>query len=112
MIIHNFAGMKFLALILSIYVLALNLVPCEDGTTAENEVQTEISQGMADNGDRHQNTDTCSSFCSCQCCHINATYFRIADLKLDLPYISTQDFLYLNGEEKDFSTSILQPPQV
>ena len=36
---------------------------------------------------------------------------QFANIKLDVPYISTQDFFYLNGTEKDFTTSILQPPR-
>ncbi len=107
---YIFATMKFLAFILSIYIFALNLAPCEDNATLDNEVQTEISQGM-DNDHQHQDSDLCSPFCICQCCHINATYFQFADLKFNFPYISTQDFLYLNGTEKDFTTSILQPPR-
>lgn len=102
--------MKFLAFILSIYIFTLNLVPCEDTGTFDNEVKTEISQGLGDNH-QHQDADLCSPFCICQCCHINATYFKFAEIKFEFKYISSQDFLYLNGIKKDFTTSILQPPQ-
>jgi hypothetical protein len=102
--------MKYLAFILSVYLLVLNLVPCEDYAVADNEVNTEISQSI-DVDHQHQGTDICSPFCICQCCHISATHFKIADLKLDITYISTQDFFYLNGLAQDFSFSVLQPPQ-
>jgi hypothetical protein len=108
---HIFATMKFLAFILSIYIFALNLAPCEDNATHDNEVQTEISQGM-DNDHQHQDSDLCSPFCICQCCHVSAVHFDIPDLKLDISFISTKDVLYLNGSEKDFTNSVLQPPQV
>ncbi len=106
-----FATMKFLAFILSIYILALNLTPCADYSVPDDEVKIEISQAIGDDH-QHQDSDLCSPFCSCQCCHINATHFKIADIELDIKLISTLDFFYLNGSEKDINTSILQPPRV
>jgi len=106
-----FATMKFLAFILSIYIFALNLAPCADYSVPDDEVETEISQAIGDDH-QHQDSDLCSPFCSCQCCHINATHFEIADIELDIKLISTLDFFYLNGSEKDINTSILQPPRV
>lgn len=102
--------MKHLAFILSIYIFALNLTPCADYVVSDNDVKTEISQAM-DNDHQHQDSDLCSPFCICQCCHISATYLHFADLTLDITLISTQDSLHLNGTEKDFTTSILQPPR-
>ncbi len=102
--------MKFLAFILSIYIFALNLAPCEDYTMLDNEIQTEISH-LADDDHQHQGADLCSPFCICQCCHISAMHFKFVYEKLDISNISTQDFFYQSGTEKDFTTSILQPPR-
>ena len=102
--------MKFIALILSIYILTLNLVPCEDSVVIDNKTQTEISQPAGDDH-QHQDSDFCSPFCICQCCHINVIQYQFTDTKLEINNISTQDFFYLSGTEKDFATSILQPPQ-
>lgn len=109
-IIYIFATMKFLAFILSIYIFALNLTPCEDNEVPDNDVKTEISQSHGDDH-QHQDSDLCSPFCICQCCHINATHFKIVNIKFHSAYISTQDFFYLSGSEKNFNTSILQPPR-
>ncbi|WP_142785873.1 DUF6660 family protein [Changchengzhania lutea] len=103
--------MKFLAFILSIYIFVLNLAPCEDYTLLDDELKTEISQAV-DDDHQHQGSDLCSPFCICQCCHINAMHLKFVNVKFTIAYISTQDFFYLNGLEKDFSTSILQPPRV
>jgi hypothetical protein len=102
--------MKFLAVILSVFIFALNLAPCADYALPDNDVETEISQALGDDH-QHQDSDFCSPFCICQCCHIGSTYFQFADIKLDISFISTQYFFYLNGTEKDFNTSILQPPK-
>lgn len=102
--------MKFLALILSIYILALNLAPCDDYTALNDEVKTEISQAIGDDH-QHQSSDLCAPFCICQCCHMSATHFKIVNVKFNTSYISTQDFFYINGSERKFTTSILQPPR-
>ncbi|WP_179348800.1 DUF6660 family protein [Winogradskyella pacifica] len=103
--------MKNLAFILSFYIFALNLAPCADFVLPDNDVTTEISQVIQDDHQHQDASDSCSPFCICQCCHINATHFKLVSIKIDNSYISTQDFFYLNGTEKDFSTSILQPPR-
>jgi len=102
--------MKLLAFILSVYILGLNLAPCEDYPIADNDFNTEISYNIEGNN-QHLGVDFCSPFCICQCCHISATHFKVVDVKLGLTYITTQDFFYLNGLEQKFSISVLQPPQ-
>ena len=101
--------MRYLAIILSIYIFVLNLAPCADYIPTNEAAKTEISQHTDDH--QHQNSDLCSPFCMCQCCHINATYLQVTDLKFDVPYMSTQHCLHLNGIEKAFTASILQPPK-
>ena len=102
--------MKFLALILSLYVFALNFAPCEDTGALDNELNTEISQAI-DNDHQHQGTDMCSPFCICQCCHINATYLKNVDFNVTSNVISTEVFYHFKGLENDFKPTILQPPQ-
>lgn len=102
--------MKFLGFILSIYIFGLNLVPCEDNAAFGNEFKTEISQALDDH--QHQDTDLCSPFCYCHCCHIHVTHFNVVDYNLSNTVIYTQEFRYFKGFEKDFNTTLLQPPQV
>ncbi|WP_127844265.1 DUF6660 family protein [Psychroflexus aestuariivivens] len=103
--------MKFFAFILSIYIFTLNLVPCEDTGTFDNEVKTEISQDLGDNH-QHQDADMCSPFCQCHCCHIHATHFEIIDFTIANTEISTEIFHYPDSLVKNFNPNILQPPQV
>jgi hypothetical protein len=101
--------MRHLAFILSFYLFALNLAPCADYVTSDNYARTEISQAVDDH--QHQGVDLCSPFCICQCCHTSVTQFQVSNIKFEINFISTQDFFYLNGIEKEFTTSILQPPR-
>ena len=103
--------MKFLTFLLSTYIFALNLVPCEDFGALDTDVTTQISQSM-DNNHQHPASDLCSPFCICQCCHVSVTYSQFPILKMEINTISTPDFIYSNGFTKDFTSSILQPPKV
>tara|TARA_R110002073_G_scaffold80283_1_gene193579 strand:- start:576 stop:887 length:312 start_codon:yes stop_codon:yes gene_type:complete len=103
--------MKFIAFILSIYILALNFAPCEDNAINDNDVKVEISKN-GDIGESHNVLDLCSPFCQCHCCHIHATYLSKVDCAIASIDISTKLFFHFNGLEKDFTTSILQPPRV
>lgn len=103
--------MKFLTIILSVYIFALNLAPCDDYAAPDNEVKTEVSQTVGKDN-QHLERDSCSPFCQCHCCHINVINSKIADVKFNRTYISTQDFFYFNYSEEEFYISVLQPPQV
>lgn len=104
-------SMKYLAVILSIYIFALNVAPCTDYDASDDNAKTEISQANGDDH-QHQDSDGCSPFCICQCCQISAIYFDAPHLEFNIVYMATQDFFYLNGSEKNITTSLLQPPQV
>ena len=103
--------MKFLAFILSIYILALNFAPCEDNGNADNNVKIEISQS-GDINHAHNVIDLCSPFCQCHCCHIHATQFNLEEFTVASHKISTELFLHFDSLGKDISNSILQPPRV
>ena len=86
-------------------------MPCGDTIVNNGDVNTKLSQTV-NSGHGHSTSDMCSPFCICQCCHTSATYFQLADLKLDITNISTQYFFRHIGAEEDFTISILQPPRV
>ena len=103
--------MKFVAFILSIYILALNFTPCEDNVLEGNEVKIEISQNI-DVDHSHADLDLCSPFCQCHCCHIHATYFNLVNLTSTSTQISTEVFTYFENLGTDIPNTILQPPRV
>ena len=103
--------MKFVAFILSIYILALNFTPCEDSGNIDNDVRVEISQS-GDIDHSHNSLDLCSPFCQCHCCHIHATYFNLEGFIASPQKISTKIFSHFDDSGKDISNSILQPPRV
>ncbi|MDW5289596.1 DUF6660 family protein [Formosa sp. PL04] len=103
--------MKFLAVILSIYILALNFAPCEDTASFDDDTTTEFSEHSDSNHD-HNASDECSPFCQCHCCHIHATQFIPLEISFTISEISTKLFLHFDSLGKDFNQTILQPPRV
>ncbi len=103
--------MKILAFILSLYILALNLTPCEDSVEVD-VIDSKIE--MTQNGDineSHSDLDLCSPFCQCQCCHIHTTTSSPSDFVLVLNKISTEIILHFDSLGKDIHISIFQPPK-
>ena len=103
--------MKFIAFILSIYILALNFTPCEDSPVVGDEFNIEISQNIDMDHD-HSDLDLCSPFCQCHCCHIHVTCFNLAELSLTTSEISTVIILHFDSLGKEITNTILQPPKV
>ena len=103
--------MKFIALILSVYILALNFAPCEDSGTLDNDIKIEISQHV-DEDNSNTGLDLCSHFCQCHCCHIHVTYFNLSEFTVVSNNISTKLFSHFDNLGKEIPNPILQPPRV
>ncbi|RKW15491.1 MAG: hypothetical protein D8H93_07795 [Capnocytophaga sp.] len=64
--------MKYLSLLLSIYLWALTAVPCSDMpiTQEDNVYYSSISQADSSSEHEHLPLDICSPFCVCACCQV------------------------------------------
>lgn len=61
--------MKFIAVILSVYVLVLTSAPCADECISISETDgISFSQGQVENSNSSAEADLCSPFCFCNCC--------------------------------------------
>lgn len=106
-----FVSMNNIAIILSLYILSLNFATCDDVAVADNDIKTEILQDI-DNDLNHLGLDSCTPFCSCQCCHIHVTKFQISNFSSVDPQVFSKIFYYQDRVKKDFSSTLLQPPRV
>ena len=102
--------MKFLAVILSVYFLALNFAPCEDDASVCDNDTTEISQ-HSDSDHDHGTSDDCSPFCQCHCCHVHVVQFNPIEISFNVLDISTKQFLHFDSLGQDVNETILQPPR-
>lgn len=102
--------MKLLAILLSIYLVGLSLMPCED-SIATNDQTPEIHQV---DGQDHSSSqpDDCTPFCQCHCCHVHITQAQQQELSLATTEISRKipEKNYRLGD--DLPRAFFQPPRV
>ncbi|MDP4238907.1 MAG: hypothetical protein Q8904_05475 [Bacteroidota bacterium] len=102
--------MKALACILSLYILILTAIPCNDVPPDHAAFKTELSPNSTGH---HQNTtDTCTPFCVCNCCvsPISHVVYRVT-----LACYSNAGILFSNYTASFSSlatASIWQPPKL
>ena len=106
--------MRIVAFILSIFVLAMAIMPCED--EFDKTVSSEVSISQIDNHSdhhSHQNEDGCTPFCICQCCGTPITVpmlFRFND-RNDL-VLTEFSFHYSSLYFFDYSNGVWHPPTI
>lgn len=100
--------MKILALILSVYVIALTAMPCSDDGVVDNKsLNIEVVQQSQTHS---EDIDLCSPFCFCNCCQTLAqpSLYSISQIavltdKLTLPSMVQN--------EKEGIISFWRPPK-
>jgi hypothetical protein len=106
---------KFLYVILSLYLVLLSSLPCADvevNTSAYTEMASTSNQ---DEHSHDKEDDLCSPFCICNCCGSQITHY-LQVVMIDFPILSkpiktqlpTYKFLFASN----FYGSIWQPPQI
>lgn len=112
--------MKWLTLLLSVYLLGLSLWPCADEPllpTGQSGIAMVLSATTteSDAGHHHEH-DACSPFCTCACCAATITVFTHFSYSL-LPSVEVipmdvVSFQYVSAPLSDTLTAIWQPPKL
>ncbi|MUH36011.1 hypothetical protein D9O36_09175 [Zobellia amurskyensis] len=101
--------MRLFAIILSVYFLALNVVPCSDADIVTDNQVTVAADNGVDHG--HASSDLCSPFCMCHCCHTHTVNFTIFTFEPFQPLISQEELAHFDSLGKDIFLDLLQPPR-
>lgn len=110
MIFYYFCKVKLATTILAIFFLGLTLMPCDD-VVGQDNCGAEVHYHTNDNHEHDAESDFCSPFCQCHCCHTNVNSYQHLDLSSELSFLSTTHFGYTENNGKDISDSLLHPPQ-
>ena len=106
--------MRILAFILSIFVLAMAIMPCDD--EFDNAMSPDVSKTQVENhsdNHSHQNEDGCTPFCICQCCGtpiILPALFNFNE-KNEVA-LSSISFHYSSLYFYDYSNGVWHPPTI
>ncbi|XBA03249.1 DUF6660 family protein [Fibrella sp. ES10-3-2-2] len=114
---RTFGAVKWLTLLLSMYLLGLSLWPCSDEPLLPNEQMEQAMVMSATGAERSQHEhDTCTPFCTCTCCAVTISvvpHFHYSLLaSIDLVPIAVASFAYASAYPLDPITAIWQPPQL
>jgi len=91
-------------------------MPCGDiildNDKAEHIEFSEITNKENQKHDHdHSESDLCSPFCSCNCCHAQTIDFRLITLEILQPYSLQLSTLHFDSRGIDYHNSLLQPPR-
>ncbi|HET8735645.1 MAG TPA: DUF6660 family protein [Pricia sp.] len=101
--------MKLITVILSIYFLALNFMPCADSGSKDGDCQ--VVSVIGHDADHDQDCQQCSPFCQCHCCHSHVIDLGLALFQAIQPNISQENFAHFDSLGKEIPLSFLQPPR-
>lgn len=111
--------MKLRVFILSVFIMALSLVPCSDSMPLSNFFNPQkalVQSSINHNGHDHSNkADFCSPLCSCNCCgSIIASISLPETLSFSalIPMNGAHQIIYNNPEYSSYIDSIWQPPKI
>jgi hypothetical protein len=109
--------MKVFCFIFTVYILFLSLQPCDEMTAIADlrAAQVSLEETQIQAGERaEKETDDCSPFCICSCCHFSTAYqfktFSVTN-KITASAISGPNFPYQNPYYQIYKTSVWQPPK-
>lgn len=108
--------MKFLRFIAIFYFIALLIMPCSD--VKADTIKTNYSQVSLNTDDFHSNNtdDDCSPFCTCNCCQMTVTVFKMepfSEIPLQVKaYFSKKILFHRNNIAYQVYDHIWQPPKI
>lgn len=108
---------KYFIYILATLMFTVILVPCTDSVDVNHRLNENIAQHLEhknSHGHEHNEKDTCSPFCYCQCCSVASLTpidFKEFKVKPLIVTISQQNSLYENHYSYGEQSKLLQPPR-
>lgn len=105
--------MKWITVILSLYIFALSVYPCGDACASDIETyyehMTDTHEHSHSNEDGEE--DDCSPFCSCDCCSIPLwEEYPVVVLPEPLSFFTLHTF-HFKGEISQFENRHWSPPR-
>ncbi len=109
-----FSAMKIFALLFSIYVLCISVMPCADNE--DGEILSEQAAGyVADTHHSGHEADPehCPPFCACTCCgQVFGTGFLQGTISFALPVAQQHFTAYTSSFVSEVYFNIWQPPKI
>jgi hypothetical protein len=103
-------SMKFLTFIMSIFILALSIVPCADVDASSLKEKSKIETPVSENTQHNNMSDGCGPFCSCNCC-VGFTKPEIFQINPLITIILDITYPYIEKKKSSNTYPPFQPPK-
>ena len=109
----TFAPMRLLAVLLSLYILVLDVYPCVDHDLGHTgTVQAQMMDTHDQQGDDWA-AEACSPFCACSCCGVSVDEHLSFEMAVPVPVVEAWVLPMASGyKDTDALASIWRPPQL
>ncbi|MBB3971266.1 DUF6660 family protein [Mucilaginibacter phyllosphaerae] len=107
----NFVKMKYLAIVFSIYMTLLSLMPCQDKEDIASNFIFSTSFHSSHSAKEHSGQEVCPPFCTCSCC---STARTLTSKPLTIVFFKIVESQYPDSKIsalQDQPLSVWQPPQ-
>lgn len=104
--------MKYLAILFSIYMTVLTMMPCQDKDErfANFKVNSSIQKTETDKS--HNGEEICTPFCTCSCCSAGRDVVQAKIYSIIVNNVKSQYAYYRMPAIVERSLEIYQPPQI
>ncbi|MCD0464792.1 DUF6660 family protein [Flavobacterium sp. ENC] len=107
--------MKWINIILSVYLIVLSSLPCADSLQSDSIAHTNEMVSQTESTSHDKESDLCPPFCTCNCCAaqvLNTTPVIAWSFDESTPLIKKPLSSYHSVFTSNFYGSIWQPPQI
>ncbi|WP_423776237.1 DUF6660 family protein [Bacteroides graminisolvens] len=105
--------MRFLAYILSLYILVLTAIPCLDIPEFLSSGNVQVTQNTTNKTQDLPDVDLCSPFCHCSCCVSFISYQEVFHIDFTCDSFSQVQYSKYISVFSSFNfASIWQPPKL
>ncbi|WP_231919720.1 DUF6660 family protein [Salegentibacter salegens] len=105
-----------MAFILSLYVMGLNFLACNDSDSSQVNSDSEITMVNVQNLDIDHShdkvADLCPPFCSCHCCHVHTVDFGSSNFRPLITEIPSKAFVHFDSSVEEPILSFFDSPKV
>ncbi|MFA6275636.1 MAG: DUF6660 family protein [Pedobacter sp.] len=104
--------MKYLAIIFSLYMALLTLMPCQDKEDFSGANTNVSTIGKQAKGVEHTGLETCPPFCTCSCCSVSRDFIPSKTFGVVVYQVQPQYAEYRMPVIAEQILEIYQPPQI
>lgn len=108
----HLSQMKYLAIIICLYMTVLTLLPCQDKDDFASPNEQSVALEKPTKDATHIGQEICPPFCTCTCCSVSRDFVQAKAFDIVVYNVQTQYAEYKVPAISEQLIEIYQPPQI